>query len=77
MAPIISDGRTIALGDSLPLVIAATHSRGMAVACLTDLAPHWSGSLSDWGNEQLTLSTGNQVGSDYPGFLKLLLEASA
>jgi uncharacterized membrane protein len=74
MAPVRTNGEDIRLEQAIPLVTAATHDKGISVACQTDLAPHWSGTLGDWGESRLTLSTGNEVGSDYPEFLRLLLE---
>jgi uncharacterized membrane protein len=74
MSPVRSDGRDIKLGGPIPLVITQSYEKGNVTACLTDLAPHWSGGLVDWGRDRVTLSTGREVGSDYPSFLKLLLE---
>lgn len=73
MSPIISDGSAIRLGNAIPLVITQNFERGCVTACLCDLAPHWSGGLVDWGRGRLKLSSGREVGSDYVGFLDMLL----
>ncbi|HSW79317.1 MAG TPA: glutamine amidotransferase [Candidatus Saccharimonadales bacterium] len=87
MSPLKYIGGTsnVALGEEIPLVTVITHGEGTVVACQTDLAPHWSGGLGDWGANDpeelvqgerlITLPTGNQVGYVYPKFLKLMLEA--
>ena len=62
MAPIQTNGSGIELGEAIPLVTAISHGEGTVVACQTDLAPHWSGTLGDWGEQRLTLPTGNEVG---------------
>ena len=74
MKPIDSDGTTIAFGQAEPLVIRRSHSRGIVIACLTDLAPHWCGGLVDWGTRRLKLSH-VEVGDLYPHFVQFLLTA--
>src|SRR5205823_435883 len=62
MKPLHSDGKSVIFGEELPLVVHRNHSAGSVIACLTDLAPHWSGGLTDWGSSRIKLSTGAEVG---------------
>lgn len=74
MAEIVADQSTIGLGQERPLVVKGSHEQGTTVACMTDLAPHWSGGLTDWG-EPVQLPNGTQVGDSYVKFVQFLLEA--
>lgn len=55
-----------------PLLAACKFGRGRAVAYCSDLAPHWSGGLVDWGPRRLTLKAAPgaaaQVGSEFVRF---------
>ncbi len=73
MRPIIADETTIELGAPLPLVVAQDFGKGRVVCCMTDLAPHWCGGLVDWGDGRVELETGKEVGSDYLGFLDMVM----
>lgn len=75
MRAIQSDGHHVSFGDSMPLVIRGQHKQGITVACLTDLAPHWSGGVTDWGEEFMHLPNGVDVGSSYLRFVQFLVEA--
>jgi len=75
MCAVESDGEKIRLGSSQALVVGGAPDGGHVLACLTDLAPHWCGGLVDWGETTVTLPTGKDVGSDYVGFMDLLIAA--
>jgi uncharacterized membrane protein len=75
MLPVTTDGSSIQLGEAMPLVVRWSWGDGLVTACLTDLAPHWCGGLVDWGAGRQELTTGKEVGSDYPVFLDLLIGA--
>jgi uncharacterized membrane protein len=70
---IITDGRTVQIGQQLPLVVKGIYEKAVVIACLTDLAPHWSGGLTDWG-QPIRLPNGVQVGDSYLNFVQFLLE---
>jgi uncharacterized membrane protein len=74
MQEIIADNQGLRAGRSHPLVVKGSFGEGTTVACLTDLAPHWSGGLTDWG-EPVQLSNGVQVADSYIKFVQFLLEA--
>lgn len=74
MQEIIADNQSLRTGETHPLVVKGNHGNGTTIACLTDLAPHWSGGLTDWG-KAIQLSNGVQVGDSYIKFVQFLLEA--
>ncbi len=73
MRPIKTDGDTIELLQPLPFVVKGKAGKGITVACATDLAPHWSGGLVDWGSERRALAH-VEVGDSYIQFVRFLLE---
>lgn len=73
--PISTNGETISLLQPQPLVVRGTYGKGVTVACMTDLAPHWCGGLVDWGSERVALQH-VEVGDMYIQFVRLLLESS-
>jgi uncharacterized membrane protein len=74
MLEIVADRTSVQIGRQRPLVIKGSYEQGTTIACMTDLAPHWSGGLTDWG-EAVQLSNGVQVGDSYLRFVQFLLEA--
>lgn len=69
------DGFAFASHGRLPLLVTSTS--GPRRACLaTDVAPHWVGSLVDWGDRRVTVSMGSdsiEVGSGYLRFFSNLI----
>lgn len=63
--------------SSDPLLAAWKVGRGRVVAYCSDLAPHWSGGLVDWGARRLTVQAAPgvtaQVGSDFVRFAQTLV----
>jgi uncharacterized membrane protein len=74
MQEIVADDHGLSAGETLPLVVKGSYGKGTTIACLTDLAPHWSGGLTDWG-EPVQLPNGVQVADSYIKFVQFLLEA--
>ncbi|HEY4161364.1 MAG TPA: glutamine amidotransferase, partial [Candidatus Saccharimonadales bacterium] len=74
MQEIVADRSSLRTGEIRPLVVKGDYGSGVTIACLTDLAPHWSGGLTDWG-EPVQLPNGVQVGDSYIKFVQFLLEA--
>lgn len=74
MKPVQTDGSRITLKAPLPFLIKGLYGKGTAMACLTDLAPHWCGGLVDWGKRRLRLSH-VEIGEMFLLFVQLLLEA--
>ncbi len=70
-----SDARVTA---SDPLLAVRTAGKGRAVAFCSDLAPHWSGGLVDWGGKRLTLKAAPgvaaQTGSEFARFAQRLVQ---
>jgi uncharacterized membrane protein len=75
-------GRTIAGGPHAvhllearaPLLVVREGAgpQGRAAALATDLAPHWSGGLTDWGDHRIALAE-DEVGDQYATFLMNLV----
>jgi len=74
MVEITADRDKVQTGQQRPLVVKGSYEQGTAIACLTDLAPHWSGGLTDWG-QPIQLPNGVQVGDSYLKFVQFLIEA--
>lgn len=60
-----------------PLLAVRPFGRGRAVAYCSDLAPHWSGGLVDWGSRRITLKAAPgitaQAGSEFVRFAQKLV----
>lgn len=60
-----------------PLLVIASDPRQRAAALATDLAPHWSGGLVDWGRKRLKLRVSGkiqiEVGDQYVRFVAALI----
>lgn len=61
-----------------PLFVIHRDSRKRTAALTTDLAPHWSGGLTDWGTRSVSLPVRGrirvEVGADYLRFVSSLLK---
>lgn len=55
-----------------PIVVAAEMT-GRTLAVATDLAPHWSGGLTDWGDEMLRFADGTEMGTMYVQFVRAMV----
>jgi uncharacterized membrane protein len=66
------DGEPTLSPRRAPLLVAGTHGAGAVLAYLGDLAPHWSGGLTDWGNP-LPAPEHEEVGHLYVRFVESLL----
>lgn len=75
MVEVVANRSELKNGDAHPLVIKGSYGEGVTMACMTDLAPHWSGGLSDDWGEPVQLPNGVQVGDSYIKFVQFLMEA--
>lgn len=70
-----SDTRVTA---SDPLLAVRAAGKGRAVAYCSDLAPHWSGGLVDWGTKRVTLQAAPgaaaQTGNEFARFAQRLVQ---
>lgn len=59
--------------DEVPMLVEGLHGKGKTMAFLSDLAPHWSGGLVDWGNKRVQAKAKNagsvEVGELYIKFI--------
>jgi uncharacterized membrane protein len=64
--------------ERIPMLVVGTYGAGKTGALTTDVAPHWSGGMVDWGKErikaQATGGVGIEVGNDYALFIKNLVQ---
>lgn len=58
--------------EKIPILLARDAGAGRTAAILTDLAPHWSGGWTDWGEERVRLEQGEEAGSAYVELLARL-----
>jgi hypothetical protein len=61
-----------------PLLVVGRHGRGRVAALATDVAPHWSGGMVDWGDGPRVTAAAPEsweieVGSCYAKFVRQLL----
>lgn len=68
---------TILSLDDAPLLVAGELDQGRVLAYASDLAPHWSGGLTDWGDETVPGPEGEEVGTDYVELLARMLRWTA
>jgi hypothetical protein len=52
-----------------PVLTVWQRGAGRVGALAPDVMPHWAGVILDWGEQRVTLPTGNEVGHLYPAFL--------
>ena len=52
-----------------PMLSVWQRGNGRTGAIAPDLMPHWAGGIVDWGDQRITLPTGNEVGHLYVAFL--------
>lgn len=61
-----------------PLLVTAQYGLGITVGYMSDLAPHWSGGLVDWGKKKIKIKNISgqfmEVGQNYILFIKTLIE---
>jgi hypothetical protein len=55
--------------SSTPVLTIWQRGAGRVGALAPDVMPHWAGGILDWGQQRVTLPTGNEVGHLYPAFL--------
>jgi uncharacterized membrane protein len=64
--------------ERMPMLVVGTFGAGRTGALTTDVAPHWSGGMVDWGKKRIKAQApggiGIEVGSDYAGFLRNLVQ---
>ncbi len=60
-----------------PLLVLGGHGQGRVVAFAGDLAPHWSGGLTDWGESTVAGPEGEEVGSAYVALLAQMIRWAA
>lgn len=60
-----------------PLLVVGEHGRARVAAYAGDLAPHWSGGLTDWGSGTVPGPEGEEMGTDYVAFVARLLSWTA
>jgi uncharacterized membrane protein len=56
--------------DALPLLVLGRFGSGRVAAFTGDLAPHWSGGLTDWGGHPIAVGEGEEVGRGYAALLR-------
>lgn len=56
-----------------PLLVAGEHGRGRVLVYTSDLAPHWSGGLTDWGETKYPGPQGEEMGEHYVAFVGAML----
>ena len=55
--------------STTPILTVWQRGAGRVGALAPDVMPHWAGGILDWGQQRVTLPTGNEVGHLYPAFL--------
>jgi len=55
--------------STTPVLTVWQRGAGRVGALAPDVMPHWAGGILDWGEQRVTLPTGNQVGHLYVAFL--------
>jgi uncharacterized membrane protein len=55
--------------STTPLLSVWQRGAGRVGALASDVMPHWAGGILDWGEQRVTLPTGNEIGHLYPAFL--------
>lgn len=64
----VADG-VARLGPAVPVLVCREVGAGRVAAFASDLAPHWSGGLTDWGTPALDVDEREQVGRGYARLL--------
>jgi uncharacterized membrane protein len=59
--------------DGAALLVLGGIGQGRTAAYASDLAPHWSGGMTDWGESSLPGPEGEEVGTAYVAFLAQLV----
>jgi uncharacterized membrane protein len=77
-ADVLVEGHLLRVDDVLrpsleksptPVLTVWQRGAGRVGALAPDVMPHWAGGILDWGDQRVTLPTGNEVGHLYPAFL--------
>jgi uncharacterized membrane protein len=68
----IGDEVVALVRDPVPMLVLGFAGKGRTAAFAGDLAPHWSGGLTDWGSPALPVGQGEEVGSAYAALLRQL-----
>ncbi len=55
--------------STTPVLTVWQRGAGRVGALAPDVMPHWAGGIVDWGEQRVTLPTGNEVGHLYAAFL--------
>jgi hypothetical protein len=55
--------------SATPVLTVWQRGQGRVGALAPDVMPHWAGGILDWGEQRVTLPTGNEVGHLYIAFL--------
>jgi len=67
---------TFAPGEAAPLLVVGAFGRGRTAAFTSDVAPHWSGGMVDWGDRRVTVQADGaeqiEVGNHYVEFFARL-----
>lgn len=50
---------------TVPILVTGDYGQGRVAAWATDLAPHWSGGLTDWGGDPQHVGEGEELGWAY------------
>ena len=69
MLRIDASGRAALERADTPILTVWERGNGRVAAIAPDMMPHWAGGILDWGEQRMTLSTGNEVGHFYVAFL--------
>jgi uncharacterized membrane protein len=56
--------------ETVPILVLGRAGRGRTAVWTSDLAPHWSGGLTDWGEPALPVGRGEEVGAGYARLLR-------
>ncbi len=60
-----------------PLLVTGRFGNGYTACYMSDLAPHWSGGIVDWGQQKIRINNAAghfmEVGRNYIGFIQLLM----
>lgn len=71
-------GRQLGVLRQDPLLVSGTFGKGRTLAYMSDLAPHWSGGLVDWGTKRVEINItgkiGIQVSDQYLLFIAKMME---
>jgi hypothetical protein len=67
------EGSSLRVSDQPDPLLVVSEMTGRAAALATDLAPHWSAGLTDWGHEMVHFGDGSELGDAYVDFVRRLV----